>query len=76
MNLIRNIGFDELATHTTVDRQDLQPIRPIDLPLADVPVQQDAHADAWTRKHHFLATWRGMLGSAERYVKSRRGRTA
>lgn len=72
VNLIRNIGFDEEATHTVVDRQDLQPIEPISLPLATVPVEQDRKADAWTRKHHFLATWRGMAGQAGRFLKSRR----
>ena len=72
VNLIRNIGFDEQATHTTVDRQELQPIEAIRVPLAEVPVEHDAKADAWTRKHHFLATWRGMAGQAGRFLKSRR----
>lgn len=72
VNLIRNIGFDELATHTLVDRQELLPIQPIRLPLEHVPVVHDAMADAWTRKHHFLATWRGMVGQAGRFLKSRR----
>ncbi len=72
VNLIRNIGFDEQATHTVVDRQDLQPIQAIAFPLAEVPVEQDRKADAWTRTHHFLATWRGMAGQAGRFLKSRR----
>lgn len=76
VNLIRNIGFDEQATHTHVDRQDLQPIQPISLPLADVPVEHDRRADAWTRRHHFLATWRGMASQAGRFLKSRGGRAA
>ena len=76
VNLIRNIGFDEQATHTRVDRQDLQPVTPISLPLVDVPVVQDRRADGWTRKHHFLATWRGMAGQAGRFLKSRGGRVA
>jgi hypothetical protein len=76
VNLIRNIGFDEQATHTHVDRQDLQPIQPIELPLAYVPVEQDRRADAWTRTHHFLATWRGMAGQAGRFLRSRSGRAA
>ena len=33
-------------------------------------------ADAWTRKHHFRATWRGMLDQADRYVKQRRRRAS
>lgn len=76
VNLVRNIGFDHEATHTLVDRNDLQPVEPITLPLADVTVEQDHRADAWTRKHHFLATWRGMLGQAERYVRSRQRRAS
>lgn len=76
VNLIRNIGFDEQATHTLLDRQDLQPIEPITLPLASVSVEQDHKADAWTRTHHFLATWRGMAGQAGRFLKSRSGRAA
>lgn len=74
VNLIQNIGFNEQATHTHIDRQDLQPIQPIAMPLAEVPVVQDKKADAWTRKHHFLATWRGMLDQADRYRKQRRER--
>ncbi len=76
VNLIKNIGFDEQATHTHVDRQDLQPIRPITLPLTQVPVEQDKKADAWTRKHHFLATWRGMAGQAGRFLSTRSGRAS
>lgn len=76
VNLIENIGFGESATHTLEDRDELQPIQPIQLPLADVPIEHDAKADAWTRTHHFQATWRGMLGQADRYLRSRRGRAA
>ncbi len=76
VNLIRNIGFDELATHTAIDRQELQPIESIGLPLGHVPLEHDAKADAWTRHHHFQATWRGMVGQAGRYLKSRRRRAA
>lgn len=72
VNLIQNIGFDEHATHTLVDRQELLPIERIHLPLEYVPVVHDAKADAWTRKHHFLATWRGMVGQAGRFLRSRR----
>ena len=75
VNLVQNIGFGEAATHTIEDRHDLRPVEPITLPLADVPVVHDAKADAWTRTHHFQATWRGMLGQADRYLRSRRGRT-
>lgn len=74
VNLITNIGFGESATHTIEDRDELQPVRPITLPTTAVPVALDARADAWTRRNHFHATWRGMLGQAARYLKQRRGR--
>ncbi len=75
VNLIENIGFGTTATHTVEDRDDLQPTGAVALPMADVPVHLDHHADAWTRRHHFLATWRGMLGQAGRYLRQRQGRT-
>ena len=76
VNLIENIGFNEQATHTTVDRQELQPVESIRLPMVAVPVEHDSRADSWTRQHHFQATWRGMLGQAERYVKGRKRRAS
>ncbi|MFY9232453.1 MAG: hypothetical protein WAO50_11150 [Candidatus Nanopelagicales bacterium] len=76
VNLIENIGFNEQATHTTVDRQELQPVESIRLPMVAVPVGHDSRADSWTRQHHFQATWRGMLGQAERYVKGRKRRAS
>ncbi len=76
VNLIQNIGFGEEATHTLVDRQELQPISPISMPTADVPVELDRKADSWTRKHHFRATWRGMLDQADRYLRQRRRRNS
>ncbi len=75
VNLIQNIGFGESATHTVEDRHDLQPVQAARVPLATVEVEVDERADAWTRRHHFLATWKGMAGQAGRYVRSRRGRT-
>jgi len=74
VNLVENIGFGPTATHTFVDRQELQPLRPMVLPVPDVPVVQDVKADAWTRRHHFLATWRGMLGQFGRYLRARNRR--
>jgi hypothetical protein len=71
VNLVRNIGFDEFATHTHIDRGDLQPEGSIRLPTHPVPVHVDQKADAWTRKNHFLATWRGMLYQGWRYIKVR-----
>ena len=74
VNLIENIGFGELATHTVEDRDELQAIRPIALPTAPVPVVVDTAADAWTRKNHFRATWRGMLDQLDRYFRQRKRR--
>ncbi len=73
VNLIQNIGFDLEATHTIEDRNELQPIQSMTLPLR-VPkvVSVDKKADAWTRKHHFRATWRGMLDQGDRYLKRRK----
>jgi hypothetical protein len=76
VNLIENIGFGEGATHTLEDRKDLQPLGELTLPLSDVPVVHDAKADAWTRRHHFQATWRGMAGQADRYLRARRRRVS
>jgi hypothetical protein len=75
VNLVRNIGFGESATHTVLDRDELQPIAPMALPTRPVTVVLDEQADAWTRTHHFRATWRGMIEQAGRYRKGRRGRT-
>lgn len=76
VNLIQNIGFGEDATHTLEDRQELQPIIPISMPLVEVPVELDRKADRWTRQHHFRATWRGMLDQADRYLKQRKRRNS
>ena len=72
VNLIENIGFGQGATHTLEDRHDLQPLGVAHLPFPEVPVEHDAKADAWTRRHHFQATWRGMAGQADRYLRGRR----
>jgi len=74
-NLIRNIGFNHQATHTLVDRDELQPIIPVALPTKPQPVHLDKKADAWTRKNHFRATWRGMLDQGDRFLKRRRAET-
>ncbi|MDA9334091.1 nucleotide-diphospho-sugar transferase [Actinomycetota bacterium] len=71
-NLIDNIGFNDQATHTLVDLGELQPVTPISLPTIPQLVQLDKKADAWTRKNHFRATWRGMLDQGDRFLKRRR----
>ena len=74
-NLVQNIGFGADATHTVEDFGDLLPAGSIALPTAEVPVRLDERADAWTRRHHFRATWRGMIEQADRYRKRRKGIT-
>jgi hypothetical protein len=74
VNLIANIGFGETATHTVEDRQELQVIVPIDIPTKAVEVVLDSRADRWTRKHHFRATWRGILNQALTYLAQRRSK--
>ena len=75
VNLVQNIGFGSDATHTVEDFGDLLPIGSIAVPIGEVPVERDARADAWTRKHHFRATWRGMMEQADRFRKRRKGIT-
>ena len=74
-NLVRNIGFDEQATHTFEDRDELMPVGEVRLPLAEVPVKVDERADAWTRKHHFRATTSGMIDQFRKYAMQRLGRS-
>ena len=74
VNLVQNIGFGQEATHTVESLHELRPVESIALPLVEVPVMHDALADKWTRKHHFRATWRGMLDQLDRYRKQRQGR--
>jgi len=72
VNLVRNIGFDEEATHTVVDMGDLQPVGAMSFPMRTVPVERDTRADAWTLRNHFRATWQGMMGQAVRHLTRRR----
>jgi hypothetical protein len=69
VNLIRNIGFGSEATHTLVDRNELQPVGELSMPLPGVRVAVDAKADKWTRVHHFKASWRGILHQGHTYFK-------
>jgi len=72
VNLVENIGFGQEATHTLEEMHNLRAVEPIRLPTAPVPVRLDQRADAWTRKHHFGATYAGMFDKGLRYVKRRR----
>jgi hypothetical protein len=74
-NMIENIGFDELATHTFEDRRELQPVVSMVTPTAPVPVEVDTRADDWTRRNHFHATVSGMVSQGSLYVRRRLGRS-
>ena len=71
VNLVENIGFGSTATHTVEDREELQPLGRAPVPLREAPVVVDERADAWTRKHHYRATWLGLAEQAARYVKAK-----
>lgn len=73
VNLIRNIGFGDSATHTREDRNELQPTGNLTFPLTSVPVAIDEGADSWTRRHHFRASWRGIFRQAQTYLSHRGG---
>jgi hypothetical protein len=71
-NLIENIGFNDQATHTIEDRDELQAIIPVSFPTTPVIVKVDHKADSWTRKSHFRATWPGMLDQGDRFLRRRK----
>ena len=71
VNLIENIGFDDMATHTVENREELAPAAQIALPLPHVPVDLDERADVWTRSHHFRITPIGMVQQAGRYLRGK-----
>jgi hypothetical protein len=70
--LTENIGFGSDATHTVELMDDLLPVTPIVLPTRPVAVRVDARADAWTRRHHFGATFVGVSRLAVKYVQRMR----
>ena len=74
VNLVQNVGFGDVATHTVVRHEYLRPVEPIRLPTEAVPVEVDERADAWTRRHHFKATVPGFIVQGTRYVRRRLGR--
>jgi hypothetical protein len=74
VNLVQNVGFGDVATHTVVRHEYLRQVEPIRLPTEAVPVEVDERADAWTRRHHFKATVPGFIAQGTRYVRRRLGR--
>jgi hypothetical protein len=69
VNLVDNIGFGDLATHTEVRPTYLRSSEEIGLPIEYVAVEVDEKADAWSRKVVFGATTSGLIGQAVRYFK-------
>jgi hypothetical protein len=69
VNLVDNIGFGDLATHTEVRPAYLRSSEEIGLPTEYVAVDVDEKADAWSRKVVFGATTSGLIGQAVRYFK-------
>lgn len=71
VNLVDNIGFGDLATHTEVRPVYLRTSEDIALPVRDMPVRVDEKADAWSRKVVFGSTTVGLLGQGVRYVRQK-----
>lgn len=67
-NLVRNIGFDEEATHTHGGDPLLMPLGSVQLPTRPIRVQVDRKADNWARKHHFRATALGTIDRVRKYA--------
>lgn len=75
VNLVDNIGFGSVATHTDVRPGYLRTSEDISLPTAPVAVRVDERADGWSRKVVFGSTTAGLFGQAFRYLRQKLGRT-
>jgi len=71
VNLVDNIGFGGMATHTEVKPTYLRRSEEIALPTTPIAVQVDEEADAWSRNVVFGATTSGLFGQAFRYVRGK-----
>ncbi len=71
VNLVDNIGFGDIATHTVERPTYLRQSEDIPLPTRAVPVEVDEKADAWSRKVVFGSTTSGLIGQGIRYVRQR-----
>lgn len=71
VNLVDNIGWGDIATHTVERPAYLRQSEEITLPTAPVTVEVDEKADAWSRKVVFGATTTGLIGQGIRYVRQR-----
>lgn len=72
VNLVRNIGFDEFATHTKVKELDFPSPQCVDVPTTPVAVRVDVRADAWFRRHVLRTSVIGSLDWARRFALERR----
>ena len=71
VNLVDNIGFGGMATHTEVKPTYLRRSEEIALPTTPIAVQVDEEADVWSRNVVFGATTSGLFGQAFRYVRGK-----
>jgi len=71
VNLVDNIGFGGMATHTEVKPTYLRKSEEIALPTTTIAVQVDEEADVWSRNVVFGATTSGLFGQAFRYVRGK-----
>lgn len=74
VNLVENIGFDSLATHTTDGTSGLLPVGNARTPSEPVPIRKDRKAETWTRRHHWNATYLGTLDRMRKLAALRGGR--
>ena len=71
VNLVDNIGFGGMATHTEVKPTYLRRSEEIALPTTPIAVQVDEEADVWSGNVVFGATTSGLFGQAFRYVRGK-----
>ena len=71
VNLVQNIGFGELSTHTHERPGYLRESGEVSLPLVSVPVEVDEKADNWSRRAVFGASTRGLARQATRYLRGK-----
>jgi len=71
VNLVRNIGFDEQATHTKQRELDFPAPGQVELPTTPVPVRVDAKADTWMRRNLYRMSVIGSLDRMRRFALDR-----
>lgn len=73
INLVRNVGFGQEATHTQEGESGLpaQLSMPVEIPV--VPMKRNRAADRWELRHHYRATVIGGLDRFRVYFRDRKG---